>query len=51
MRGTDEIVTYSDDFAGVFIDEKGILNIAFLQISDFDPTFDGQILYRQHQCT
>ncbi len=49
MRGTDEIVTYSDDFAGVFIDEKGILNIALLQISDFDPTFDGQILYRQHQ--
>lgn len=49
MRGTDEIVTYSDDFAGVFIDEKGILNIALLQTSDFDPTFDGQILYRQHQ--
>ena len=46
MRGTDKIVTYSDDFAGVFIDEKGILNIALLQISDFDPTFDGQILYR-----
>ncbi len=40
-RGREEVVTYSDDFAGVFIDDKGFLNIALVQLGQNELTFNG----------
>ena len=48
-RGREEVVTYSDDFAGVFIDDKGFLNIALVQLGQNELTFNGQVLYQLHQ--
>lgn len=48
-RGREEVVTYSDDFAGVFIDDKGFLNIALVQLGQNDLTFNGQVLNQLHQ--
>lgn len=48
-RGREEVVTYSDDFAGVFIDDKGFLNIALVQLGQNELTFNGQVLNQLHQ--
>ena len=46
VRGGEEIVTYSDDFAGAFIDSQGFLNIGHLsQRSSLG--FDGRVIFRE----
>ena len=48
-QGIDEVVVYSDDFAGAFIDDNGFLNIALVQSWHSASAFEGQVLYRQYE--
>lgn len=45
----DEIVSYSDDFAGAYIDDEGFLNIGLVGSRNSGSSFNEQIRYRQHE--
>ncbi len=48
LHNGKEFTVYSDDFAGVYIDEKGLLNIAVVGEVQNDATlYGGFVLYKQ----
>lgn len=47
----EENVTYSDDFAGVFIDDEGLLNIGLVGSIQSASRFNGQVKYKQCEFT
>lgn len=42
----EEVVTYSEDFAGVFIDDEGFLTIGLTDLQKSGSTYDGQVKYK-----
>lgn len=45
MCNVEEDVTYSDDYAGIFIDENGLLNIGVVGLPQTTSKYSGQALY------
>ncbi|MCL2556613.1 MAG: hypothetical protein FWE03_06340 [Firmicutes bacterium] len=48
-----DTVEYNDDFAGIFIDEYGMLNVGIVtndrQVRQLNSNYDGQVVYRNKQ--
>lgn len=44
----DEVVSYSEDFAGIFIDDEGFLNIGLVGSQHSVSNFNGQVIYKQY---
>lgn len=48
LRSVDSNFIYTNNYAGCFIDDKGILNIGFLESEDFS-SYEGHVQYIQRE--
>ena len=48
-RGGETIAAYSGDFAGVYVDDDGLLNIGIVGLQRASTGYNGQVIYRSQR--